>query len=149
MSSLSALQVAIDVAERRRDELRQVLLEQQRMQQAGQAQLDQLTVYADQTQQRWGARADALVQPEVMRHHYQFMGRLDEAIGMQSTVVQNQAARVEMARKGVLDAELRLASLKKLVERKQQERDRVQMQREQKQTDERAAMQFARLQRRP
>lgn len=149
MSSLSALQVALDVAERRRDEVRQVLLEQQRMQQAGQAQLDQLTVYAEQTQQRWGARADALVQPEVMRHHYQFMGRLDEAIGMQTTVVHNQAARVEMARKGVLDAELRLASLKKLVERKQQERDRVQMQREQKQTDERAAMQFARLQRRP
>lgn len=149
MSSLSALQVAIDVAARRRDEALQALLEQQRMQQAGQAQLDQLSVYADQTQQRWGVRADALVQPEVMHHHYQFMGRLDEAINMQSTVVHNQGARVELARKALLETELRLASLKKLVERKQKELAQLQQQREQKQTDERAALQFSRLQRRP
>jgi flagellar FliJ protein len=149
MSSLNALQVAIDVAARRRDEALQALMQQQRMQQAGQAQLDQLSLYADQTQQRWGARADTLVQPEVMRHHYQFMGRLDEAIGMQGSVVHNQGVRVELARKALLDAELRLASLKKLVERKQKELAQLQMQREQKQTDERAAMQFGRLQRRP
>ena len=46
MSSLSALKVAVDLATRQRDQARQVLLETQRIQQAGQAQLSQLTGYA-------------------------------------------------------------------------------------------------------
>lgn len=149
MSSLSTLQVAINVAARRRDEALQGLLEQQRVQQAGQAQLEQLSLYAQQTQDRWGMRADVVVQPEVMHHHYQFMGRLDQAIGMQTSVVHNQAGRVEEARQVLLAAEVRLTSFKKLVEKKQQELARLQMRREQKQTDEWAAMQYSRLQRKP
>ena len=71
MSSLSALKVAVDLATRQRDQARQVLLETQRIQQAGQAQLSQLTGYAEETQQRWGVRENAVLKPEAMFHQRQ------------------------------------------------------------------------------
>ena len=143
MSSLSALKVAVDLATRQRDQARQVLLETQRIQQAGQAQLSQLTGYAEETQQRWGVRENAVLKPEVMFHQRQFQGRLEHAIGLQTDTVQGQEQRVEKARQTLLAAELRLQSLQKLVERKQQEQALAQMRREQKQTDERASLRLS------
>ena len=83
------------------------------------------------------------MQPVVLQHHHQFMGRLEHAIGLQSGVVQEQARRVEQARQALLQAELRLTSLRKVVERKQHELAIAQMRREQKQTDERASLRLA------
>ena len=143
MSSLNALNVAVEAAARKRDAARQVLQDMQRVAQAGQAQLEQLGGYAQETQNRWGMQADSMVKPEVMYHHYQFIGKLEHAIGLQSGVVQEQARRVEQARQALLEAELRLTSLRKVVERKQHELAIAQMRREQKQTDERASLRLA------
>ena len=143
MSSLNALNVAVEAATRKRDAARQGLQDMQRVAQAGQAQLEQLSGYAQETQGRWGMREGGTVQPEVMYHHYQFIGKLEHAIGLQSGVVQEQARRVEQARQALLEAELRLTSLRKVVERKQHELAIAQMRREQKQTDERASLRLA------
>ena len=143
MSSLNALNVAVEAATRKRDAARQVLQDMQRVAQAGQAQLEQLSGYAQETQGRWGMREGGTLQPEVMHHHYQFIGKLEHAIGLQSGVVQEQARRVEQARQALLEAELRLTSLRKVVERKQHEQAIAQMRREQKQTDERASLRLA------
>ena len=113
------------------------------MAQAGQAQLEQLSGYAQETQGRWGMREGGTVQPEVMYHHYQFIGKLEHAIGLQTDTVHGQEQRVEKARQTLLAAELRLQSLQKLVERKQQEQALAQMRREQKQTDERASLRLS------
>lgn len=149
MSSLNALQVAVEVASRKRDEARQALQDLLRIQQAGRAQLEQLAGYANDTRHRWGLRADAIVQPEVMFHHYQFLDRLEHAIGLQTGVVGDQAQRAELAQRALLDAELRLASLKKVVERRQQELALAQRRKEQKETDERAGQRFGAAQRSP
>ena len=141
MSSLKAFEVAVELAERRRDAARQALKNVQDARHAAQAQLEQLTGYAAETQGRWGMKADSAMQPEVMYHHYQFMGRLDHAIGLQTGVVSGQDVRVDKARQALLEAELRLASLRKVVEKRQQDHERQQMRREQKQTDERASIQ--------
>ena len=143
MSNLNALMVAVEVASRKRDDARKVLQDTQAAQQAARDQLDQLEGYARETEARWGLRADTAVQPEVMYHHYQFIGKLEHAIGLQSGVVQDQARRVEQARQALLQAELRLTSLRKVVERKQHELAIAQMRREQKQTDERASLRLA------
>lgn len=147
MSSLNAFQVAVELAERRRDAARQALKAMQDAHQAAQAQLDQLAGYAAETQGRWGMRAGAAVQPEVMHHHYHFMGRLDHAIGLQTGVVRGQDVRVDKARQALLEAELRLASLRKVLERRRAELALQQQRREQKQTDERAALRVGRGQR--
>ncbi len=146
MSSLKAFQVAAELAERQRDAARQTLKDVQAALQAAQAQLEQLAGYAGETQGRWGMRAGAEVQPEVMYHHYQFMGRLDHAVSLQTGAVSAQDARVEQARQALLAAELRLASLRKVLERRRAELALQQQRREQKQTDERAALRAARAQ---
>ena len=69
MSTLNALTVAVEVASRKRDEARRLLQDAQGAQQAAHDQLNQLQGYARETEGRWGMRADAAVQPEVMFHH--------------------------------------------------------------------------------
>ncbi|MBS0507936.1 MAG: flagellar export protein FliJ [Proteobacteria bacterium] len=143
MGSLNAFVVAVDLAARQRDAARQTLQNLQGARQAAQAQLDQLSGYAAETQQRWGMREGAAVQPEVMHHHYQFMGRLDHAIGLQTQAVSGQDQRVLQAGQALLQAELRLASLRKVLERRRAELVLLQQRREQKNTDERAAQRAA------
>ena len=142
MSSLNALAVAVEAASRKRDEVRRALQDTQAAQQAAQAQLEQLEGYARETEARWGVKADTAMKPEVMYHHYQFMNRLGHAAGIQTGVVGDHAHRVEAARQALLQAELRLASLRKVVDKRRQELELAQMRREQKQTDERAALQY-------
>jgi len=143
MSALNAFVVAVELAERQRDAARQALANVQGARQSAQAQLQQLTGYAAETQDRWGLKAGAAVQPEVMHHHYHFMGRLDHAIGLQKQALSGQDQRVVQARQALLQAELRLASLRKVLERRRAELAQQQQRREQKQTDERASQRAA------
>lgn len=139
--TLNALRLAIEMAERERDAARQGLRGAQTAQQAAQAQLDQLQSYAQETETRWGPRADARLQPQVLQHHYQFMGRLQHAAELQIQVVQGHAARLQQAQDKLLKAEQRLLSLRKLLSHKEHEQMQSQARREQKQTDERAMLQ--------
>ena len=142
MSSLNALSVAVEVASRKRDDARKVLQDTLAAEQAARAQLDQLEDYARDTESRWGMKADTAMQPEVMYHHYQFMDRLGHAAGVQTSVVSDHAARVQAARQALLAAELRLSSLRKVMEKRRHDIQLQQMRRDQKQTDERAALQY-------
>ena len=142
MSSLHALMVAIEMAARKRDEARQALRERQRAHEAAQAQMDQLQSYHAEMQQRWAPQEGAELKLEVMYHHEQFMARLQHAINLQTKMLQDQAIRLEAAQKALMAAELRLTSLNKVVETRRRDMALAQMRREQKQTDERAALQF-------
>ena len=142
MSSLNALMIAIEMAVRKRDEARQALRERQRAYDAARSQMDQLESYALEMQQRWGASEGAAMKPEVMFHHRQFMDRLQHAIDLQTKVIADQAIRLEAAQKALMATELRLSSLNKVVETRRRDMALAQMRREQKQTDERAALQF-------
>lgn len=142
MSNLNALSVAIEAATRKRDAARKVVQAALAAQQAARAQLHQLDDYARETEARWGVRADATLQPEVIYHHYQFMDRLGHASGIQTGVVSDQSARVDAAQSALLQAELRLSSLRKVIEKRRHDLALQQMRRDQKQTDERAALQY-------
>lgn len=140
MSSLHAFTVAVELAERRRDAARQTLGAVQGARQAAQGQLEQLQGYALEIEGRWGASEGRSLGPEVLRHHHQFMGRLEHAATLQVRVVGNQDARVAAAQAALLQTELRLASLRKVLEHRRAEQLREQARRDQKQTDERAAL---------
>lgn len=142
MSSLHALNLAIEMAARKRDEARNALRERQRASEAAQAQMEQLQSYAQEMQQRWAPQEGAMLKLEVMYHHEQFMARLQHAIQLQTKVLQDQALRLEAAQKALMATELRLTSLNKVVETRRRDIALAQMRREQKQTDERAALQF-------
>jgi flagellar FliJ protein len=139
MSAFHALIVALDLAKRRRDDAVKQLQNVQRTQQAAQDQMGQLESYAHELDNRWGMRAAATIKPEVMYHHNQFMERLNHAMGLQTGVVADKKVQVEQAQQVLMAAEVRVASLQKLIERKQSDVVNVLAKQEQKQTDERAS----------
>lgn len=144
MTAVTSLQLAMNVAARRRDEAGLELVQAQRIHRFATGQLDQLETYAAETVARWTASAQVSATPELMRHHYQFMERLHHAIGLQRGVVVKEAVHLDSASQVLLQAEFRLAALKQVLVKKKADMTSIQMKREQKQMDEFAALQFAR-----
>lgn len=140
MSSLSSVQLAIDVATGKREQAESALQQALRAQQFALDQMAQLTGYADETQAKWQLSAHEGTTPELMRHHYQFMERLTHAIDLQKDVLEHAAHKVAVSKQFVVLADVRLASLNQALKQKRAVMLRIQMRAEQKQTDEFAAM---------
>ena len=140
MSALKSFNLAIEMATRKRDLANQGLVQAQRSHLFAQDQMNQLQTYSAETESRWTASAQISTSTEMMRHHYQFMGRLNHAIGLQNGVLANEVRKVEFAKQVVLEAEFRLLSLSHVLKKKQADISLLQSRREQKQMDEFAAM---------
>ena len=138
-----SFEVAVDLAERQRDGARQALQNVLQARVAAQNQMDQLQAYVQETQQRWGVQTGGEIKPEVMGHFYAFTAKLEHAIGVQAGVIKGQEQRVQQAQQVLLQAELRLTSLRKLLQNKRDEWARQQQRREQKQTDESASLRLS------
>ena len=138
------MQIATDMARRKRDAAVAELNKGRAAERAAQGQLDQLSSYADDTEARWGEQARVRAAPELLAHHYQFMARLHHAIGLQRDVMGQHARQIALLTGHVREAELRLRSLQMVIDRQRLEAERLAARREQKQTDETAAMQFRR-----
>lgn len=145
MSILNSLSLAIDLATRKRDQSVVVLQHLQRVHEANQNQMEQLEGYAGETELKWTVSAGTGSTPELMGHHYQFMARLHHAITLQRDVLNGSAQKVEAARRLTVDSELRLASLRLALKKKQADVAKLQGRREQHQMDEFAALQSQRM----
>jgi len=144
MSGVKSVLLAIQVATLRRDQAAAVLQQMQQSQAFAQEQMSQLQTYAGETEARWTKAAQISVTPEMMRHHYQFMDRLQQAVILQEGVLGQWGSKVERARKHWLETEFRVTSLKQVLKNKEAELALVQGRREQKEMDEFAAMQTRR-----
>ena len=144
MSGLKSVLLAIQVATLRRDQAAAVLQQMQQSQAFAQEQMSQLQTYADETEARWAKAAQISVTTEMMRHHYQFMDRLHQAVVLQENVLGQWGSKVDRARKHWLETEFRVTSLKQVLKNKEAELAVVQGRREQKEMDEFAAMQTRR-----
>jgi len=147
MANFRSLLLAIDQASIKRDQTMAQLQEVQRAHAFAQEQMMQLRQYAQETDQRWTQGAQRITTPELLQHQYQFMGRLTHAIALQEGAVTSSLCRVDAARQTVLQAELRLVSLKQVLAQRQATQARLQARQEQKQMDEFAAQQTLRQQR--
>lgn len=144
MSALRSFLLAIDLATRKRDEAAQALMRVQSACLFAQDQMSQLEVYAAETASRWTKAAQSGTTPELLRHHYQFLDRLQQAIGLQQGVLANESRKLEHAKRLVLEAEFRLLSLQQVLKKKQADLALIQSRREQKLMDEFAALQTRR-----
>lgn len=144
MRAIKSLSLAINVALGQRDAASHNLAEFERALAFAQDQMTQLTTYERETQARWTAAAQVCATPELMRHHYQFMDRLSQAINLQETVLANFARQVEAARQNLLMTELRLVRLKQVRKQMQAKLALQHARNEQKQMDEFAAVSAAR-----
>lgn len=140
MSELRSIVLAIELATRKRDDLVKATARIEKTLQFAQNQMNQLEGYAAETDARWITPGNEGRSVELMRHHYQFMERLQHAIGLQSGVIANTGLQVEAAKKTLLQAEYRLAGLNQVLKTRQAQLSLGERRREQRQTDEFAAM---------
>lgn len=145
MSALKTVLLAIDLATRRRDDAGKVLVQIQRSYRGAQEQMEQLESYAADTESKWAVSAQVRATPEILHHYYQFMDRLQQAIALQRHAVVNLDREFLAAKKLLLAAEIRIASLNQVLQKKRSGLVRLQAGREQKQLDEFAALQHRRL----
>ncbi len=144
MSALSSMDLAVDQATRQRDQQRLELARTLQAQDAAQDQFNQLESYAQETQTRWISKSQQQATPEVMRHYYQFMDKLHQAMALQTQALQEAGRRVQEQQECLLQAEFKLAGRQTVCANMRREaglrRDKL----EQKQFDEMAAQQYRR-----
>lgn len=144
MHKFHGLQLAIDLAVQQRDMRLAALGQAQGRLRMGQQQQEQLQSYANDTDARWASGASVAISAELVRHHYQFVGRLQHAIGMQEGVIANLVRQQEASRAELAQAEAKVAGLKKVLASRLEAGQRVERRREQAQMDEMAALVYAR-----
>ena len=107
--------------------------------QAARQQAVQLSDYRRDYAQRFGSPFQQRGQIALLQCYQGFMQRLDDAVAQQQRVVEQQATRAGEAQALLLAAELRVASVRKLIERRVAETGRAQARSEQKDSDELAS----------
>jgi len=147
MTGQRSLLLAIDLATARRDEALAQMQKNVHAEAFAQDQMHQLKHYASETEQRWLQGAQVSTSPEMLHHHYQFMGRLNQAIALQDGVLASHRQRVEAARQALMTAEFRLASFKQVLSSRQATVAKARQRQEQKQMDEFASQQTQRQKR--
>ena len=145
MPHLKGVLIAIELATRQRDVASAALLLVQRGYFAARNQMGQLESYASETESNGALGSRPVAQPEIVRHYDQFMNRLQQAVDMQRAVVGDHLAAIAVAKQTLLEAEIRVASLERLLAKRRTSIARLQDGREQRQLDELSSVQFRRL----
>ena len=144
MTSFHGLQLAIEQAERMRDERAKVVARLEAHLGSLQAQLFQLETYAQETEKRWMNGAHSQISGELLRHHYQFMGRLQHAMSLQMELISATRNDITAARNAQMVVEVRLHGLREVLSKRHKHMERVELRREQHRSDEFAALAHAR-----
>ncbi len=138
-SNLQALTVLLERAEAERDEALRLLQDAQAKASAARNQHDQLNQYRTDYRHRWTQEFAQRTTVQLLGCYQNFGQRLDQAIGQQGGIADFADQRVSTARDQLRERELRVASVRKLIERRRAESMRQQMRQDQRATDEQAA----------
>ena len=136
MNPLQPLMALLAQTERERDDAWAEAQRALQAQQGAAAQADQLLTYRREYEQRWNTQFRTGGRIELVHCYRGFMDRLTQAVEQQQQIAAHAATQAERARATLAEQEMRVASVRKLIERRSQElrlsADRI----EQKQTDE-------------
>jgi flagellar FliJ protein len=135
---MQSLTLLLEREESERDAALAALNDARRQAEGARVQAAQLLTYRADYEGRWSkqfARQGAI---EIVQCYHAFTQRLEQAIVQQQRVAEHALAQLEHARALLQACELRVASVRKLIERRVQAQERVAALREQKQTDEAA-----------
>jgi flagellar FliJ protein len=144
MHKFNSIQLAVDLASAKREQALADLQKVRAKLAFDHSQMGQLEQYAAETEQRWTRTAQVSTTAELLHHHYQFMARLQQAISLQTNVIAGASRNVQAAEQRMLQAELRLASLKLVLAKRLAEMEKLRQRQEQKLTDEFAMLQTSR-----
>jgi flagellar protein FliJ len=136
MTSLQPLLALLHQAEHERDDALAASLGAADALAKATAQAEQLLDYRREYEQRWSAQFRAGGRIELVHCYRGFMDRLSQAVDQQQRIAEQAAAQVERTRVTLAEQELRVASVRKLIERRHHEQRLGAERIEQKQTDE-------------
>jgi flagellar FliJ protein len=136
LNELHPLMALLAQTEKERD---QALLHSQRLaatHRSAQSQAEQLAVYRSDYEKRWSEQFGRAGRIELLRCYQGFVERLTQALEQQERIAGDAAAQAERAAAALQEFEIRVASVRKLIERRVHEVQRKLNLREQKQSDE-------------
>ncbi len=136
MKRLQLLQLLLEREQGRRDEAQAALGAAANNAQAQQAQAEGLVTYRADYCKKWSAQFQQSVQMEILRCYQGFIARLDQAVTQQQAVVAHALRGVEAAKQRLIEKEIRVATVERLIKRRQELLARVQDRRDQKNLDE-------------
>ena len=136
MRSMPPLMTLLEQCERERDELAVTSQRAAVAHRSAMDQAEQLVVYRSEYEQRWAAQFRTDGRMELVHCYRGFMERLTQAVEQQKRIVVQAEAAFEHTRLALRDGEIRVASVRKLIERRMNEVRLASDRREQKATDE-------------
>lgn len=101
-----------------------------------QAQTEQLTAYRRHYQDHWQLQFKSGARPQVLQCYRQFVERLDAALAQQAHTVRHVGALVEQAEQELLQQEIRVAAIEKLLQQRAQQAELQQRRQQQRHDDE-------------
>ena len=139
MNALKPLTALLAQTEAERDSAVTEHQRAQSAQQTSQAQTEQLLAYRREYEQRWNGRFSTDGKIELVRCYQGFMERLTQAVESQARIAEQATAQLERTREVLQGHEMRVASVRKLIDRRLAEIRHGADRREQKQADELAS----------
>lgn len=139
MNDLQPLMALLAQTESERDAALAAHQRAQSAHQAAQAQAVQLVDYRREYEQRWGERFSSAGHIELVQSYHGFITRLTQAVEHQQRVAAQTSTQLDRAGAALVEQEMRVASVRKLIERRVHELQRHSERHEQRQLDELAA----------
>jgi flagellar FliJ protein len=134
----ASLHILLEHAERQRDEVLVALHRAEALQQRLQQQAEQLQAYRADYERRGPTQAGRSSGVEMLHVQSSFIGRLDQALNQHQQQQLGAEAQVQRLRQGLLPLELRVASVRKLIERRVLAQRGAEARLDQRRTDEAA-----------
>ena len=138
MQRLQSLQLLMQREQQRCDQAQSALRRADDAARRAREQREQLLAYRGEYQSRWTAQFHQGGTMDILMYYRSFMQRLDQAVALQTRQAELGELQLAQARGELLESERRVASVRKLIERRAAELAHAGRQRDQKQTDEQA-----------
>jgi len=138
MKRLALLQTLLEREKKRRDEQMAQVRNAVANVEAQQQQADGLTGYRSDYCRKWSAQFQQSAQIEILRSYHGFLARLDQAITQQQSVVEHASRMVDAQRHRLIEREIRVATVERLIKRREAMLAKLADRRDQKNLDEMA-----------
>jgi len=136
MKRLALLKTLLEREQKRRDEQMANVRTAVANAEAQQQQADGLGTYRTEYCRKWSAQFQQAASIEILRSYQGFLSRLDQAITQQQSVLEHAHRMVEAHRQRLVEREIRVATVERLIERREAMLAKVADRRDQKNLDE-------------
>jgi len=136
MKRLALLRALLEREQKRRDEQMANVRNAVANAEAQQQQADGLSGYRTEYCRKWSAQFQQAATIEILRSYQGFLSRLDQAITQQQSVLEHAHRMVEAHRQRLVEREIRVATVERLIQRREAMLAKVADRRDQKNLDE-------------